>query len=51
LVVELIARLEALGAPRVLLYAMVQNENARRLFSSLGFEVTMIEMTREARRD
>lgn len=51
LVEDLIKRLEALGAPRVLLYAMVQNENARRLFSSLGFEATMVEMTREARRD
>jgi ribosomal protein S18 acetylase RimI-like enzyme len=47
LVLELIARLEQLGAPRILLRAMVQNESAQRLFASVGFRATMVEMTRE----
>ena len=42
-----IERLEALGAPRILLNAMVQNESAQRLFASVGFRTTMVEMTRE----
>ncbi len=47
LALALIEQLEALGAERVLLHAMVQNESAQRLFASLGFVPTMVEMTRE----
>jgi ribosomal protein S18 acetylase RimI-like enzyme len=43
----MIERLEALGAPRILLNAMVENESAQRLFASVGFRPTMVEMTRE----
>ena len=35
------------GAPRVLLGTAEQNVEAQRLFASLGFRRTMIEMTRE----
>lgn len=41
-------RLEALGAPRILLHTAVQNVEAQALFAQLGFRSTMIEMTREA---
>ena len=44
----MLQRLEQLGAPRILLRAMVQNEPAQRLASSLGFSPTMVEMTRES---
>jgi ribosomal protein S18 acetylase RimI-like enzyme len=44
---ELMARLRTLGAPRYILRAMVQNEAALKLAKSVGFEPTMIEMTRE----
>ena len=44
----MLERLEQLGAPRILLRAMVQNEPAQRLASSLGFSPTMVEMTRES---
>lgn len=47
LVLETCRRLEALGAPRVLLHTAVQNEPAQALFAKLGFRPTMIEMTRE----
>jgi ribosomal protein S18 acetylase RimI-like enzyme len=47
LTLAMIERLEQLGAPRILLNAMVQNESAQRLFASVGFRPTMIEMTRE----
>jgi ribosomal protein S18 acetylase RimI-like enzyme len=47
LVREMCARLEALGAPRVLLHTAVQNEAAQALFERAGFRRTMIEMTRE----
>ena len=47
LALAMIERLEALGAPRILLRAMVQNESAQRLAVELGFEPTMVEMTRE----
>lgn len=47
LVLETCRRLEALGAPRVLLHTAVQNEAAQALFAKLGFRATMIEMTRE----
>jgi ribosomal protein S18 acetylase RimI-like enzyme len=43
-----IERLEALGAPRVVLMSAARNEPAQRLFERLGFRRTMIEMTREA---
>jgi ribosomal protein S18 acetylase RimI-like enzyme len=49
LVESAIARLEAMGAPRVVLMAAWRNERARRLFEGLGFRPTMIEMTREGR--
>jgi ribosomal protein S18 acetylase RimI-like enzyme len=47
LTLAMIERLERLGAPRILLNAMVQNEPAQRLFASVGFRPTMVEMTRE----
>lgn len=47
LVLETCSRLEAMGAPRVLLHTAVQNEAAQALFAKLGFRPTMIEMTRE----
>jgi ribosomal protein S18 acetylase RimI-like enzyme len=49
LVEEAVARLTALGAPRVVLMAAWQNEGARRLFDRLGFRPTMLELTREAK--
>jgi ribosomal protein S18 acetylase RimI-like enzyme len=42
-----LAYLRSKGAPRVVLSTAVQNEAAQRLFASLGFRRTMIEMTRE----
>jgi ribosomal protein S18 acetylase RimI-like enzyme len=47
LVSATIEALEAKGAPRVLLHTATQNEAAQRLFESLGFRRTMIEMARE----
>lgn len=47
LVNDVVARLSAKGAPRVLLLTAAQNESAQRLFRSLGFRTTMLEMTRE----
>ncbi len=35
------------GIPRVVLWSAHRNETAQRLFASLGFRPTMIEMTRE----
>jgi ribosomal protein S18 acetylase RimI-like enzyme len=49
LVEEAVARLEALGAPRVVLMAAWKNDGAQRLFARLGFRPTMVEMTREAK--
>ncbi len=49
LAVEMVRRLEALGAERVLARTMVQNEAAQRLVAELGFAPTMIEHTRESR--
>lgn len=46
LVTETIARLEAKGAPRVVLLTAASNERAQRLFEKLGFRRTMVEMTR-----
>jgi ribosomal protein S18 acetylase RimI-like enzyme len=51
LVRECIARLEALGAPRVLLNTAWMNERGRRFFEKLGFRPTMLEMTRSRARD
>jgi ribosomal protein S18 acetylase RimI-like enzyme len=47
LVGEMCARLEKLGAPRVILHTAVQNEGAQALFARAGFRRTMIEMTRD----
>jgi ribosomal protein S18 acetylase RimI-like enzyme len=44
----LIRELETLGAPRIVLYTMVNNERAQRLFRARGFRPTMLEMTRNA---
>jgi ribosomal protein S18 acetylase RimI-like enzyme len=49
LVKEMCNRLEALGAPRVVLHTAVQNEGAQALFEKVGFRRTMIEMTRDAK--
>ncbi len=46
LVVAMVAELEALGAPRVVLHTMVSNTAAQALFRSVGFRDTMLEMTR-----
>ena len=43
----LIAELEKLGAPRIVLGTMVSNLAAQKLFESLGFRPTMLEMTRD----
>ena len=47
LVTEMLRRLEALGAPRVVLHTAWANESAQGLFAALGFRRTMLEMTRE----
>lgn len=44
---EVISRLKALGAPRVVLSTAVQNGAAQKLFERHGFRPTMLEMTRE----
>lgn len=46
LMLEGVRRLEALGAPRVTLHSATPNVEAQRLFASLGFRPTMVEMTR-----
>lgn len=46
----MVARLTALGAPRIVLKTAAKNEYAQRLFARLGWRPTMIEMTREAKR-
>lgn len=51
LVEEMVSRLRAMGAPRVVLMAASKNEAGRRLFARLGFRETMIEMTRETPRE
>lgn len=48
LVNEVVSRLTAKGAPRVLAHTAIQNEAAQHVFKKLGFRTTMIEMTREA---
>jgi len=45
----MIRELEALGAPRIVLYTMVDNERAQRLFRSRGFGPTLLEMTRSTK--
>jgi uncharacterized protein YbjT (DUF2867 family)/ribosomal protein S18 acetylase RimI-like enzyme len=42
-----LAYLSSQGAPRVVLSTAEQNEPAQRLFASMGFRRTMVEMTRE----
>jgi ribosomal protein S18 acetylase RimI-like enzyme len=42
-----LAFLKSRGAPRVVLSTAARNEPAQRLFASMGFRETMIEMTRE----
>ena len=42
-----LAYLRSRGAPRVVLSTAERNETAQRLFASIGFRRTMIEMTRE----
>jgi ribosomal protein S18 acetylase RimI-like enzyme len=44
---RMLDELEGRGAPRVVLYSAVANKGAHRLFGSLGFRRTMVEMTRE----
>jgi ribosomal protein S18 acetylase RimI-like enzyme len=44
---EVVARMTALGAPRMVLSTATRNEAAHRLFERHGFRRTMIEMTRE----
>lgn len=43
-----LARLEELGAPRVVLSTGFVNARARRFFERLGFRPTMLEMTRSS---
>lgn len=50
LVLALIAELEVLGAPRIVLSTMVQNTAAQALFAACGFRPTLLEMTRAERR-
>jgi len=47
MVEALCLRLEAMGAPRVIIQVAWPNRGARRLFAGLGFRPTMAEMTRE----
>lgn len=47
LVEDMVRELEGRGAPRIVLHTAWQNEAAQRLFRSIGFRSTMIEMTRE----
>ena len=44
---EMVRRLAALGAPRVVLMSAARNTAAQRLFARLGWRPTMVEMTRE----
>jgi ribosomal protein S18 acetylase RimI-like enzyme len=47
LVREVCRRLDAKGAPRIVLNTMESNTQAQALFAKLGFRKTMLEMTRE----
>ena len=42
-----LAKLKALGAPRVVLFTADKNHGAQAMFAKVGFRRTMIEMTRE----
>jgi len=42
-----LAKLKALGAPRVVLFTADKNQCAQAIFAKVGFRRTMIEMTRE----
>jgi ribosomal protein S18 acetylase RimI-like enzyme len=42
-----LAKLKALGAPRVVLFTADKNHDAQAMFAKVGFRRTMIEMTRE----
>jgi ribosomal protein S18 acetylase RimI-like enzyme len=42
-----LAKLKALGAPRVVLFTADKNQGAQAMFAKVGFRRTMIEMTRE----
>ncbi|MCI0572625.1 MAG: GNAT family N-acetyltransferase [Myxococcaceae bacterium] len=44
---EMVRRLTDLGMPRVVLMTAAKNVPAQRLFESLGWRPTMVEMTRE----
>jgi ribosomal protein S18 acetylase RimI-like enzyme len=46
LVDAMIDELSRRGAPRIVLFTMVSNEAAQRLFGACGFRSTMLEMTR-----
>jgi ribosomal protein S18 acetylase RimI-like enzyme len=48
---ETLQQLEARGAPRVVLSTAQQNQEAQRLFARAGFRRTMVEMTRETKRE
>jgi ribosomal protein S18 acetylase RimI-like enzyme len=43
----MLSELTALGAPRIVLYTMVKNESAQRLFRARGFRPSMLEMLRD----
>jgi ribosomal protein S18 acetylase RimI-like enzyme len=47
LLAEVLAFFKSRGEPRVVLSTAARNEPAQRLFASMGFRETMIEMTRE----
>lgn len=47
LLTAMIDELESAGAERVLLYTLVGNERAQRLFASMAFRPTLLEMTRD----
>jgi ribosomal protein S18 acetylase RimI-like enzyme len=50
LVLALCERLEARGAPRIILDVAARNPEARAVFERLGFRPTMLEMAREGAR-
>lgn len=51
LLAAMLEALESLGAPRVLLYTMVDNLAAQALFRQYGFRPSMLEMVRTAPND
>jgi ribosomal protein S18 acetylase RimI-like enzyme len=44
---RVLTEMKARGAPRVVLHTAVQNLAAQKLFASVGFRQTMLELTRE----